>query len=51
MRKNQVQVWAAGKGMIRLLFNGKVVGFAADWRAARVKQQILESQLGNQGAI
>lgn len=51
MRKNQVQVWAAGKGMIRLLFKGRVVGFAADLRAALVKQRILEQQLGRQGAL
>lgn len=42
---HHVQIWASGKGMIRLLFEGRVVGFAADLRAAAVKQAALQKQL------
>lgn len=45
----RVQIWANGKGMIRLLFEGKVVGFAADMRAALVKRDVLQQQLAPQG--
>lgn len=46
----QVQIWSAGKGMIRLLLGGRVVGFAADLRTAYIKQAALQ-QLAAQGAI
>lgn len=50
MQNAQVQIWSSGKGMIRLLLGGRVVGFAADLRAARIKQAALQ-QLAAQGAI
>lgn len=47
---SQVQIWSSGKGMIRLLLGGLVVGFASDYKFAQTRQRELEQQL-KQNAI
>lgn len=39
---SQVQIWSSGKGMIRLLLGGLVVGFASDYKFAQTRQRELE---------
>lgn len=41
----QVQISSTGTGMVRLMFNGRVVGFVADFNYARHRAKELERDL------
>ncbi len=41
-KTERIQMFATGKGMVRLMFNGRVVGFVADFNAAINRAKELE---------
>ncbi len=53
----RVQIYGTGKGMVRLMFNGHVVGFVADFNFAHHRAKELErdvsrlQQITQKGAI
>ena len=56
-KTERIQMFATGKGMVRLMFNGRVVSFVADFNFAHHRAKELErdvsrlQQITQKGAI